>query len=190
MAGRQGLAQRNFLAYARGMESSADQAALRYPRRPRSSPARGMITCSRSWRARSIAVTAERRPLCACRIRCRWSASATSSEAAKKSPYYERQGSARPRAAPPAGAGQAHRASPVAPQAVMQRYPSTDQSMPARYARAIAMFRKGDIQNALPIIDSLTGGTAREPLFLGAEGPGPAGERPRRRGRRSRCRRR
>ncbi len=30
MAGSQGLAQRNFLAYARGMEASADQAALRY----------------------------------------------------------------------------------------------------------------------------------------------------------------
>ena len=30
MAGSQGLAQRNFLTYARGMEASADQAALSY----------------------------------------------------------------------------------------------------------------------------------------------------------------
>ena len=29
------------------------------------------------------------------------------------------------------------------PQAVMQKYPPTDQSLPARYARAIAMFRRG-----------------------------------------------
>ena len=36
------------------------------------------------------------------------------------------------------------------------------------------MFRKGDIKNALPIIDSLINGAAGESLFLGAQGPGPA----------------
>jgi len=50
-------------------------------------------------------------------------------------------------------------------QAVMQKYPSSDQSMPARYARAIAMFRRGDIKNALPIIDSLTKELPEDPYF-------------------------
>ena len=48
---------------------------------------------------------------------------------------------------------------------VMQRYPAADQSMPARYARAIAMFRRGDIQNALPIIDGLTKELPENPYF-------------------------
>ena len=37
--------------------------------------------------------------------------------------------------------------------------------MPARYARAIAMFRRGDIANALPIIDSLTKELPENPYF-------------------------
>ena len=51
------------------------------------------------------------------------------------------------------------------PQQVMQRYPSSDQTMPARYARAIAMFRRGDIQNALPIIDGLIKELPENPYF-------------------------
>jgi predicted Zn-dependent protease len=43
MAGSKGLAQRNFLAYARGMEASADQAAMRYLTATQQS-GRGMIT--------------------------------------------------------------------------------------------------------------------------------------------------
>jgi predicted Zn-dependent protease len=56
------------------------------------------------------------------------------------------------------------------PQAVMQRYPSSDQSMPARYARAIALFRKGDIKNALPVIDSLTAELPENPYFWELKG--------------------
>ena len=48
---------------------------------------------------------------------------------------------------------------------VMQKYPSADQSMPARYARAIAMFRRGDIKNALPIIDGLIKDLPENPYF-------------------------
>jgi predicted Zn-dependent protease len=55
-------------------------------------------------------------------------------------------------------------------QAVMQRYPSSDQSLPARYARAIAMFRKGDIRNALPVIDSLTAELPENPYFWELKG--------------------
>jgi predicted Zn-dependent protease len=55
-------------------------------------------------------------------------------------------------------------------QAVMQRYPSTDQSMPARYARAIALFRKGDIKNSLPIMESLTAELPENPYFWELKG--------------------
>ncbi len=56
------------------------------------------------------------------------------------------------------------------PQAVMQRYPAADQSMPARYARAIAMFRRGDIANALPILDGLTSELPENPYFWELKG--------------------
>jgi len=41
------------------------------------------------------------------------------------------------------------------PNRVLSRYPSTDQSLPARYARAIAAYRAVDIKAALTQIDSL-----------------------------------
>ena len=42
-----------------------------------------------------------------------------------------------------------------APQTVYRQYPKSDRSLPARYARAIAAFRMGDLKNALPEINSL-----------------------------------
>ena len=56
------------------------------------------------------------------------------------------------------------------PQIVFQIYPRSDTSMPARYARAIAMFRRGDIQNALPIIDGLTRELPENPYFWELKG--------------------
>ncbi len=51
------------------------------------------------------------------------------------------------------------------PQRVFQRYPTSDTSLAGRYARSIAMFRRGDIQNAMPIIDSLTKDLPDNPYF-------------------------
>jgi predicted Zn-dependent protease len=41
------------------------------------------------------------------------------------------------------------------PEAVLRRYPHSDKSAPARYARAAAYFRSADLDSALPEIDSL-----------------------------------
>jgi predicted Zn-dependent protease len=41
------------------------------------------------------------------------------------------------------------------PQTVFNRYPSTDQSLPANYARAIATYRKSGMDVAVPLIDGL-----------------------------------
>jgi predicted Zn-dependent protease len=48
---------------------------------------------------------------------------------------------------------------------VFQRYPSSDASLEGRYARSIAMFRRGDIRNALPLLDSLTDEVPQNPYF-------------------------
>jgi predicted Zn-dependent protease len=41
------------------------------------------------------------------------------------------------------------------PEVVLRRYPHSDRSQPARYARAAAYFRAADLENALQEIDSL-----------------------------------
>jgi predicted Zn-dependent protease len=162
MAGSQGLAQRNFLTYARGMESSADQAALGFLKATQQS-ARGMINLFERLASENIAVLADvdpyvmSHPMPMERVR-------NLEQEAKKSPYWDAKD-------PPAlmlrhELVQAKLTGYIGgAQAVMQKYPTTDQSMPARYARAIAMFRRGDIQNALPIIDGLIQELPENPYF-------------------------
>ena len=162
MAGSQGLAQRNFLTYARGMESSADQAALGFLKATHQS-ARGMINLFEKLASENIAVLADvdpyvmSHPMPMERVR-------NLEQEAKKSPYWDAKD-------PPAlmlrhELVQAKLTGYIGgAQAVMQKYPTTDQSMPARYARAIAMFRRGDIQNALPIIDGLIQELPENPYF-------------------------
>lgn len=51
------------------------------------------------------------------------------------------------------------------PNRVLSRYPSTDQSLPARYARAIAAYRAVDIKAALTQIDALIAEQPDNPYF-------------------------
>ena len=51
------------------------------------------------------------------------------------------------------------------PNRVLSRYPSTDQSLPARYARAIAAYRAVDIKAALTQIDALIAEQPENPYF-------------------------
>lgn len=167
MAGSQGLAQRNFLAYARGMESSADQAALRYLTATEQS-ARGMITLFEKLGRESLTALQNvdpyvlSHPMPMERVR-------NLEETAKKSPYWNAKDS--PALVLRHELVQAKLAGfTMTPQAVKQRYPSADQSMPARYARAISLFRKGDIAKALPVMDSLTADLPENPYFWELKG--------------------
>lgn len=167
MAGTQGLAQRNFLTYARGMEASADQAALRYLNATGQS-AKGMIKLFDKLARENLVVLANADPYVMSHPMPMERIS-TLEESAKKSPYYETKDS-------PALSLRHDLAKAKiigysgGPQAVMQRYPTSDQSMPARYARAIALFRKGDIRNALPIIDGLIAELPQNPYFWELKG--------------------
>ncbi|HKM87781.1 MAG TPA: tetratricopeptide repeat protein, partial [Xanthobacteraceae bacterium] len=53
---------------------------------------------------------------------------------------------------------------------VLRRYPSSDTSMPARYARAIAAYRFGDLRSALAQIDSLIESMPNYPYFYELKG--------------------
>jgi predicted Zn-dependent protease len=149
------------------MESAADQAALKYLATTRQS-ARGMFTLFDKLGREAIATLKDvdpyvlSHPMPFERIR-------NLEVAAKKSDYFDKPD-------PPElmlrhALMQAKLAGFMEPaQSVMQRYPASDQSLPARYARAIALFRRGDIRNALPVIDGLIEELPQNPYFWELKG--------------------
>ncbi len=160
--GSQGLAQRGFLQYQRGMESTADQSALKYLAATGQS-AKGMLTLFNTLANESLVSLSKAdpyvfsHPMPFARIRAL-------ETAAKASPYFDKPDDAglilRFELAKAKLAGFMD-----SPQAVFQHYPSSDKSLQSRYARSIAMFRRGDIKNAMPVIDSLTAELPQDPYF-------------------------
>ncbi len=53
---------------------------------------------------------------------------------------------------------------------VVRLYPEENDSLPARYARAIAYFRQPDLDKALPLIDSLLADHPKDPFFRELKG--------------------
>ena len=167
MMGSQGLAQRNVLTYQRSMESAADQAALKYLKATGQSP-KGMLTLFEKLASQSIATLQNVSPYVMShpmpfeRIR-------NLETAAKASPYFDKKDPPelmlRHQLMQAKLAGYQNSA-----KAVFRDYPTSDQSMPARYARAIAMFRQGDIKNALPVLDSLIKDLPENPYFWELKG--------------------
>jgi predicted Zn-dependent protease len=162
MMGSQAMAQRRFLSYQRSMEASADQAAIKYLNATGNDP-EGMLTLFRKMANDTLAMTADAdpywfsHPMPLERVR-------TLEELAKQSPHFGK----------PEDAGQKLRYELVkakiigymqSPQRVLQRYPRANNAMPARYARAVAMYRRGDMKNALPVLDSLTDELPQNPYF-------------------------
>jgi predicted Zn-dependent protease len=165
--GSQGAAQRGFLSYQRAMEASADESALRYLTATKQS-AKGMLTVFDRLASQSLASTQNAdpylfsHPMPLDRVR-------NLRERAKGAASYDAVDSA---------ALQLRHDLVKAkltgfletPQVVFQRYPKSDSSLPAKYARSIAMFRRGDIKNALPIIDGLTEALPKNPYFWELKG--------------------
>src|SRR4029450_6913825 len=56
------------------------------------------------------------------------------------------------------------------PQIVFNRYPATDQTLPAMYARAIATYRQSGIEVAMPQIDALIAAKPDWPYFYEIKG--------------------
>jgi len=56
------------------------------------------------------------------------------------------------------------------PQTVLNRYPNSDQSFPARYARAIASYRRSGVRAFLPKIDALIQNQPQNPYFYEIKG--------------------
>lgn len=152
MMGGQSLAQRNLLSYVRAQESSADQAAVRFLDATKQS-SRGMIELfeklSNQALASSVAIDPYvlSHPMPLDRVR-------NLEVNARKSPYFGAQDSdaLKVRHSMVQAKLMGFMASP---QRVFQRYPTSDTSPQARYARSIAAFRTGDINGALAEINIL-----------------------------------
>ena len=162
MLGSQSSVGRGMLTYQRGMESTADQSALKYLNATAQSP-KGMLDLFDLLSHESIASLhgadpyAYSHPMPMERIQAL-------EQAAKASPYFNKPDDP--------GLVLRHKLAQAklsgflqAPQIVFQQYPTSDISLPARYARSIAMFRRGDLKNALPVIDSLTSELPQDPYF-------------------------
>ena len=167
MIGSQGMAQRNLLSYQRGMEASADQAALKYLKATGQSP-KGMLTLFQLLANESLASLENADPYLLShpmpleRIR-------NLEVEAKKSAFFGKEDA--PQLLLRHQLMQAKLAGFMqSPQFVFQRYPSSDKSLAARYARSISMFRKGDTKNAVPIIDSLINDVPEDPYFWELKG--------------------
>ena len=162
-----GIAQRTLLSYQRGEEMAADQAAVTYLNKTQQS-AKGMLSTFERFANEQLIASqyadpyAQSHPMARDRI-------AQLEVLAEKSPYFNKTD---------APALQARhdlvRAKLDAytnnPRSVAQRYPDSDASLPARYARAIVAGRLGDSAGAQRQFAALTKAQPGNPWFYEAEG--------------------
>lgn len=156
------IAMRSLLSYQRGEEAAADRAAITYLNATGQS-ARGMVETFRRlqnqslFEARRADPYAISHPIPADRI-------AIIEPLARASPHYGK-------ADPPAlvarhALARAKLAGFLERQdAITRRYPPSDTSLPARYARTIQMFRFGDRNRAAAMADDLIRAQPNNPYF-------------------------
>ncbi|MGI9481874.1 MAG: M48 family metalloprotease [Hyphomicrobiales bacterium] len=161
MVGGQEMAKRNFLAYVRVQEASADQAGAKYLTKTKQS-VKGMLDLFGRMANQSLASSLyidpylRSHPFELERIR-------NLERMAKKSPYYNKKD-------PPALVArhklmQAKLVGYLTPTQVKNKYPVSDKSVPAYYARAIAAFRSGKMQQAVDDLNVLVKTQPKNPYF-------------------------
>jgi predicted Zn-dependent protease len=161
--------QRSVLSYRRVEESSADQAAITYLNQTKQSGA-GMLQTFRFFADQSLGSATiidpyvQSHPMPQDRI-------AQLRSLAERSPYYN--------AKDPPELQFRHdlvRAKLMGfmnknnPQVVMRKYPEKDQSLPARYARAISKYFSGGARNSVGELDRLIAEQPNNPYFLELKG--------------------
>jgi len=159
--GGQNMALRSLLAYRQSEESSADQAAMTFLNATKQS-GRGMIETFEFMGSKLVGIQGinpylQSHPLPQQRI-------VQLRELVAASPYYNN--------VDPPELQLRHDLMKakmfgflVDPDAVFSRYPETDQTLPAYYARAVATYRKSGMQAAAPLIDALIAAKPDWPYF-------------------------
>jgi predicted Zn-dependent protease len=158
----QSAVQHDLLAYARTQEDQADHAAIKFLNATHQSP-KGMVDLFKRlandslFRSQGADPYLQTHPMPADRV-------ATLEQIAKASPYWNVKD-------PPAlqlrhDLMRAKLSGFLeAPGTVLRRYPLSNQSLPARYARAISAYRHSDLRNAIAQIDGLIRSEPNNPYF-------------------------
>jgi predicted Zn-dependent protease len=166
MAPQQAI-MRTMLAYVRTQEDQADHAGVKFLNATGQSP-RGMVDLFKRlsseslFNSRYIDPYMQTHPMPAERV-------AALETIAKASPYWDRKDSPelqlRHDMMRAKLSGFLER-----PDTVARRYPATDHSLPARYARAISTYRNSDLRQAIAQIDSLIQVQPNNPYFYELKG--------------------
>jgi predicted Zn-dependent protease len=162
LTGPQEIIRRSLLSYVRAQEEQADKAGVKFLTAT-SQSTKGMYDTFRRFAdqtmfsARGVDPYVQSHPMPAERVRAL-------EDVARTSPYWDKKDSAelqlRHDMMRAKLAGFMDR-----PDTIMRRYPASDTSLPARYARAISAYRFSDLRNAVGQIDALIAAQPNNPYF-------------------------
>ena len=161
------LAERNILSYSRAQESAADQAGLSYLDKTKQS-ARGLLDFMKSMEGDELLITEKQDPYAKTHPLTRERIDAIEAFVAR-SPNSVVQTS-------PAlvEMHQRMRGKLIGflgtPSNTLRQYAAHDPRIEARYARTIALYRKPDMQQAVPAVDSLIAEQPKDPYFRELKG--------------------
>ena len=165
--GGQNVARRTLLSYQRAQEAAADQAAMKYLNATKQS-GKGMMDLFNKLANQSVVSLRYVDPYVLSHPAPRNRVRFLETEA-RKSPYFNKKDSPalvfRHKMAQAKLHGFLEPASTV-----FRRYPKTDKSLDARYARAIASYRKADMKQAIRDIDGLIKALPKNPYFWELKG--------------------
>ena len=168
LTGSQGVAQRSFLAYTRSHEGAADQAALTYLDRTGQS-ARGLRRFLTRMEKQELLVAANRDPYLLTHplTKSRMDTIDAHIERSKNSDVPEDPDLLRLH-----NRMKAKLIAFLTPRKALATYKRKDTSVPARYARAIAYFRKARMEEFRKTIDGLIADFPNDPYFHEVRGQG------------------
>ena len=162
MMAPQEIIRRTLLSYARSQEESADRAAVNFLNATQQS-ARGMLETFQRFADQGLFLSRQVDPYLMTHPMARERISQLET-IAKQSPYFDRTD-------PPAlqARHEMMRAKLVGfvdrPEMVLRRYPPSNHSLPARYARAISAYRYANTRDAIAQIDALIAEQPNNPYF-------------------------
>lgn len=167
LVGSQSFAQREFLTYSRTQEASADQAGVKFMNAIHQSP-RGMYKVFDLFADQEALSGQKQDPFVRTHPLSRDRA-ATLLNMVEDSSYKDKLDTAKEQEDYDLMKAKL-RGFIESPEVVLRRYPFSDKSEPARYARAAAYFRSADLDSALPQIDSLITEHPNNPYFWELKG--------------------
>jgi predicted Zn-dependent protease len=159
--------RRSLLSYQRGQEEQADKAAVKFLNATGQSP-KGMydtfkrLSDQTMFQARYVNPYLQSHPMPADRVEAL-------EGLAKTSPYWNKKDSAELQLRHDLMRAKLYGFLDSGG-AVARRYPMSDQSLPARYARAIATYRHADLRVAISQVDALIAAKPNDPYFYELKG--------------------